>query len=155
MGSTMLLRFLSVLLPSFTRMKQHIRAARFHFTGMLKERKFSEAIRSFFRYVYIFFFCDFEIRASSGERASKHFQAFSQDTGLPPLCLGKLVTAFVLSLCSFIHFVSYPSGREVPSVLIGVLVQENLYDTTFTVILKFRKGSALRSTSHKALTRNA
>ncbi|CAI0460194.1 unnamed protein product [Linum tenue] len=37
-----------------------------------------------------------------------------------------------------------PSGREVPSVLIGILVQANLYDTTFTVILKFRKGSSLR-----------
>ena len=40
-------------------------------------------------------FCNSEIRASSGEQASKSLQDLSHDTGLPPLCLGEISQFFV------------------------------------------------------------
>ncbi|CAN1178570.1 Nuclear pore complex protein NUP160 [Linum perenne] len=43
-----------------------------------------------------------------------------------------------------ISFNFCPSGKEVPSGLVDILVQANLYDMAFTVILKFWKGSGLR-----------
>ncbi|CAI0427991.1 unnamed protein product [Linum tenue] len=51
---------------------------------------------------------------------------------------------YTLSLANIESRSTGKAGREDPSLLVSILVQANLYDMAFTIILKYYKGSALR-----------
>ncbi|CAN0890912.1 Nuclear pore complex protein NUP160, partial [Linum grandiflorum] len=70
--------------------------------------------------------------------------------------LGKLEDEFVLTSAEYtlslanIEWIS--TGKEAPSVLVDALIQANLYDMAFTVILKFWKGSGLTRELERAFS---
>ncbi|CAN1178565.1 Nuclear pore complex protein NUP160 [Linum perenne] len=70
--------------------------------------------------------------------------------------LDKLQDEFVLASAEYtlsLANIEWSStGKEVPSGLVDILVQANLYDMAFTVILKFWKGSGLRRELERAFS---